>query len=293
MIFAIPFPSIDPVIFEVGVFAVRWYSLAYLAGLILGWMYMKRLCRRTPPVCTVTDVDDFLVWATLGVVLGGRLGIVLFYQFDYFMANPAKIIAVWEGGMSFHGGFLGVVVAAIWFTRRRNIDPLRFGDLLGCVAPIGLFFGRIANFINSELWGRAADVPWAVVFPTGGPEPRHPSQIYEALLEGALLFAILFIFSRFDAVRRRPGLLMGILPRARFLYWLLGVRDHMGPMAVAADVCRRCVLHLARLAQAAGLKCRRRKRSAMFCVPALRTTARSRSKTGWRRASAIPSTAII
>ncbi len=183
MIFAIPFPSIDPVIFEVGVFAVRWYSLAYLAGLILGWMYMKRLCRRTPPVCTVTDVDDFLVWATLGVVLGGRLGIVLFYQFDYFMANPAKIIAVWEGGMSFHGGFLGVV---------------------------GLFFGRIANFINSELWGRAADVPWAVVFPTGGPEPRHPSQIYEALLEGALLFAILFIFSRFDAVRRRPGLLMGI-----------------------------------------------------------------------------------
>ncbi len=210
MLFAIPFPSIDPVIFEVGVFAVRWYSLAYIAGLVLGWMYMKRLCRRVPPVCTETDVDDFLVWATLGVVLGGRLGIVLFYQFDYYIANPAKIIAVWEGGMSFHGGFLGVVVAAIWFARRRNIDPLRFGDLLGCVAPIGLFFGRIANFINSELWGRAADVPWAVVFPTGGPVPRHPSQIYEALLEGALLFAVLFILSRKDAVRRRPGLLMGI-----------------------------------------------------------------------------------
>lgn len=209
MFFALPFPNIDPVIFEVGVFAIRWYSLAYIAGLVLGWAYMKRLCRMTPPVCETDAVDDFLVWATVGVILGGRIGMVLFYQLDYYMAHPAKIIAVWEGGMSFHGGFLGVVIAGILFTRKRGIHPLRFGDLLGCVAPIGLFFGRVANFINGELWGRPADVPWAVVFPTGGPDPRHPSQLYEAAFEGLVLFAVMFVLSRNESVRRRPGLLMG------------------------------------------------------------------------------------
>ncbi len=210
MFYALPFPNIDPVIFEVGFFAVRWYSLAYIAGLVLGWFYIKRLAVRDPAVCDPLAVDDFLVWATFGVIIGGRAGMVLFYQFDYYMANPAKIIAVWEGGMSFHGGFLGVVVAAYIFARKRGINPLRFGDLLGCAAPIGLFFGRIANFINSELWGRTADVPWAVIFPTGGPNPRHPSQLYEAALEGALLFVILFILFRRETVRRRPGLLMGV-----------------------------------------------------------------------------------
>lgn len=209
MFFAIPFPNIDPVIFEIGVFAVRWYSLAYIAGLVLGWRLMKRLCQLDPPVCEKEAVDDFLVWATFGVILGGRIGMVLFYQFNYYMANPAKIIAVWEGGMSFHGGFLGVVVAGIFFTRRRKIDPLRFGDLLGCVAPIGLFFGRIANFINGELWGRAADVPWAMVFPTGGPIERHPSQLYEAAFEGLVLFVVMMMLVRLESIRRRPGLLMG------------------------------------------------------------------------------------
>ena len=209
MFFALPFPNIDPVIFEVGVFAIRWYSLAYVAGLVLGWAYMKRLCRMTPPVCETDAADDFLVWATVGVILGGRIGMVLFYQLDYYMAHPAKIIAVWEGGMSFHGGFLGVVIAGILFTRKRGIHPLRFGDLLGCVAPIGLFFGRVANFINGELWGRTADVPWAVVFPTGGPDPRHPSQLYEAAFEGLVLFVVMFALSRNESVRRRPGLLMG------------------------------------------------------------------------------------
>ncbi|MEX0695219.1 MAG: prolipoprotein diacylglyceryl transferase [Rhodospirillales bacterium] len=210
MFFAIPFPNIDPVLFQIGVFAVRWYSLAYIAGLVLGWIYVKRLAARTPTVCDGVAVDDFLTWATIGVVLGGRLGMVLFYQFDYYMANPAKILAVWEGGMSFHGGFIGVVVAALLFTRKRGIDPLRFGDLLGCAAPIGLFFGRVANFINGELWGRTTDVPWAMVFPTGGPLPRHPSQLYEAALEGLVLFVVLFALSRSETVRRRPGLLMGI-----------------------------------------------------------------------------------
>ena len=210
MFYAMPFPNIDPVIFEVGFFAVRWYSLAYIAGLVLGWLYIKRLAERDPAVCDALAVDDYFVWATFGVILGGRAGMVLFYQFDYYMANPAKIIAVWEGGMSFHGGFLGVVIATYIFTRKRGINPLRFGDLVGCAAPIGLFFGRIANFINSELWGRTADVPWAVVFPTGGPDPRHPSQLYEAALEGALLFIILFILFRRENLHRRPGLLMGV-----------------------------------------------------------------------------------
>lgn len=205
-----PFPNIDPVIFEIGFFAIRWYSLAYIAGLVIGWWYMKQLAARAPQVCDGEAVDDFLVWATIAVVLGGRLGMVLFYQFDYYAANPAKIIAVWEGGMSFHGGFAGVVIAGLWFCRRRGIDPLRFGDLLACVAPIGLFFGRVANFINSELWGRPTDVPWGVVFPNGGPIARHPSQLYEAALEGALLFLVLAILARQESVRRRPGLLMGI-----------------------------------------------------------------------------------
>lgn len=205
-----PFPEIDPIIFEVGPLAIRWYSLAYIAGLVLGWMYVKRLAVQKPAVCDTVAVDDFLFWATIGVVLGGRLGIVLFYQYDYYMANPAKIVAVWEGGMSFHGGFLGVVVAAYLFTRKRGIDPLRFGDLLGCAAPIGLFFGRLANFINSELWGRTTDVPWGVVFPNGGPIARHPSQLYEALLEGAVLFLVLFVLSRNEKIRARPGMLMGV-----------------------------------------------------------------------------------
>lgn len=205
-----PFPEIDPIIFEIGPLAIRWYSLAYIVGLVGGWQYMKRLAVYKPAVCDSEAIDDFLFWATIGVVLGGRIGIVLFYQFDYYMANPAKIIAVWEGGMSFHGGFLGVVVAAYLFTRKRGIDPLRFGDLLGCTAPIGLFFGRIANFINSELWGRATDVPWGVVFPNGGPIARHPSQLYESILEGAVLFIVLFVLSRNEKIRARPGMLMGV-----------------------------------------------------------------------------------
>ncbi|MBO6948836.1 MAG: prolipoprotein diacylglyceryl transferase [Rhodospirillales bacterium] len=209
MFFAIPFPNIDPVLFQVGVFAIRWYSLAYIAGLVLGWVMMKRMCRWDPVVCEKDAIDDFLVWATFGVILGGRIGMVLFYQFDYYMANPAKIIAVWEGGMSFHGGFLGVVAAAIIFTRKRGISTLRFGDLIACVAPIGLFFGRVANFINGELWGRTSDVAWAMVFPTGGPLPRHPSQLYEAALEGLILFAVVMTLVRMESVRRRPGLLMG------------------------------------------------------------------------------------
>ncbi len=206
---AIPFPTIDPVLFEFGPVVIRWYALAYIAGLVLGWQLLRRLARTSPADVDEAAIDDFLVWATIGVVLGGRIGYVVFYQPQFFLNNPATIFAIWKGGMSFHGGFLGVVVAGLIFVRRRRIAALPFGDMLACAAPIGLFFGRIANFINGELFGRIADVPWAMVFPRGGPSPRHPSQLYEAALEGALLFAVLMVLWRINGVRRRAGLLTG------------------------------------------------------------------------------------
>ncbi len=210
MTFAIAFPNIDPVLFEIGPFVIRWYALAYIGGLLLAWRYVRALAARPPGAATATDVDDFLVWATLGVVLGGRLGYVLFYKFDYYVEQPLAILQVWQGGMSFHGGFLGVVAATVWFAKRRNIPMLAFGDLLACAAPIGLFLGRLANFINGELFGRVSDVPWAMVFPRGGPAPRHPSQLYEAGLEGIVLFVVLFLVWRREAWRNRSGLLIGV-----------------------------------------------------------------------------------
>jgi len=210
MAFAFTFPTIDPVLIEIGPIVIRWYALAYIAGLLLGWRLMRRLARSVADQITEIDVDDFLVWATAGVILGGRLGFVLFYRPDYYFANPMAIFAVWQGGMSFHGGFVGVMVAAYLFTRKRKIPILMFGDLMACVAPLGLFFGRIANFINGELFGRVADVPWAVIFPRGGPEPRHPSQFYEAGLEGLVLLAILLAISGSAVVRRRHGTRIGV-----------------------------------------------------------------------------------
>lgn len=210
MFFAIPFPVIDPVIVEFGPLAIRWYSLAYIFGLVLGWRMMRHLSLRVAKIVTLEDTDDFLMWATLGVILGGRLGYVMFYRLDYYLNDLMGILAVWQGGMSFHGGLLGVIVATVLFTRKRKIPLLIFSDILAVASPIGLFFGRIANFINGELFGRVADVPWAMVFPRGGPFPRHPSQLYEAALEGLLLFIILLVASRFQFVRRHPGMLSGL-----------------------------------------------------------------------------------
>ncbi len=209
-LFAIPYPAIDPVLIELGPFVIRWYALAYIAGLVIGWRWCLMLAKRPPIVVTPEAVDDFLVWATLGVVLGGRLGYVLFYKPDYYLANPLEALQVWHGGMSFHGGALGVVLAIVLFCRQRRINFLAFGDIIVCAAPIGLFFGRIANFINSELWGRVTDVPWAMVFPNGGPLPRHPSQLYEAFLEGIVLFIIVNGLERFTRIRERPGALSGV-----------------------------------------------------------------------------------
>jgi phosphatidylglycerol:prolipoprotein diacylglycerol transferase len=209
---AIAFPNIDPVAVQLGPFAIRWYALAYVVGILLGWWVMIRLAARREragePLMPRAAVDDFVVWATLGIVLGGRIGYILFYNFAFFLEHPLQMFAVWEGGMSFHGGLIGVVTAIWLFSRVRRLPFLTVGDLVCAVVPIGLFFGRLANFVNGELWGRPADVPWAMVFPRGGDIPRHPSQLYEATLEGIILFTVLMLLVRGGALRR-PGLVAG------------------------------------------------------------------------------------
>lgn len=210
MLATIPFPNIDPVLIEIGPLAIRWYSLAFIAGLLIGWKYMVSFVAKPPHAMSKTEVDDFVVWATVGVVLGGRLGYVTFYNFEFYLSNPLAILQVWQGGMSFHGGLIGLVAATIMFALRRNLNPFAVGDAIVCAAPIGLFLGRLANFINGELYGRVTDSPWGVVFPTGGPLPRHPSQLYEAGLEGLVLFGVLFWLSRIEAIRTRPGVLTGV-----------------------------------------------------------------------------------
>jgi phosphatidylglycerol:prolipoprotein diacylglycerol transferase len=206
------FPDFDPVAVHLGPLSIRWYALAYITALVLGWRLMRRLVRLDPPVASAEQTDDFLTWATLGVVLGGRLGYILFYQPDLYFAHPLAMLRVWQGGMSFHGGALGVIVALLIFTRMHRIPLLGFADRLAVCVPIGLGLGRIANFINGELWGRPAPdwLPWAMIFPTGGPIPRHPSQIYQALLEGLVLFVVLFTLSRRPSLRARFGFLTGV-----------------------------------------------------------------------------------
>ncbi|MBF0248148.1 MAG: prolipoprotein diacylglyceryl transferase [Alphaproteobacteria bacterium] len=207
--FAIAFPMIDPVLVEIGPVAIRWYALAYIAGLVLGWRYMIWLARQTGSLVREKDADDFLTWATFAVIIGGRLGYVLFYKPGHYLSHPAEILQTWQGGMSFHGGFLGVLIATVMFTRLRGIRFWAFIDMAAVVTPIGLFFGRIANFINAELWGRVSDAPWAMVFPGAGPLPRHPSQLYEAALEGLVLLVILHLVWRRDALRLHPGVISG------------------------------------------------------------------------------------
>jgi phosphatidylglycerol:prolipoprotein diacylglycerol transferase len=209
-VFAIAFPAIDPVIVEIGPFAIRWYAVMWLAGLFAGVAYMKRLVTQSPALMTPAQVDDFMVWVLLGTIIGGRLGYVLFYKPLEYLADPAGIFKTWEGGMSFHGGLLGVILAIMLFARRNRIDQWYVADGVGCAVPIGLGLVRLANFINGELWGRIApDVPWAMVFPGGGGVARHPSQLYEALLEGLVLFAIMWLLSRRADIRARPGTLTG------------------------------------------------------------------------------------
>lgn len=223
---AIPFPSIDPVAVAIGPLAIKWYGLSYLAGLILGWLYIRALlsdrrlwANETPPFST-EKVDDLLFYITLGVVGGGRLGYVLFYEPSSYLAHPLEVFAVWKGGMAFHGALWGCIFAILLFAYRNRVNPWSTGDLVTAAVPIGLFFGRIANFVNAELWGRPSDVAWSVVFCNdhirsahgfcpAGEMPRHPSQLYEAVLEGLVLFIVLRVLSHhFDALKR-PGTIAG------------------------------------------------------------------------------------
>ncbi len=208
--FAIAFPAIDPVLVEIGPVSIRWYALAYVVGLLVGWLYVRYLARTRIPGLDTRLVDDLLVWCTLGVVLGGRLGYVLFYQPAYFIEHPEEIPLVWQGGMSFHGGLVGTLIALIGFARFRKTSLLMVADLVACAVPLGLFFGRIANFINGELYGRVSDVAWAMVFPNGGPDPRHPSQLYQAIMEGFLLFALLATLVHLSRLPTRPGAMTGV-----------------------------------------------------------------------------------
>ncbi|MFO1186741.1 MAG: prolipoprotein diacylglyceryl transferase [Alphaproteobacteria bacterium] len=232
---AIQFPNIDPVLVHLGPISIRWYALSYIAGLVLGWLYMRTTVGKTAlwsapdsgiPITTKTHIDDFLVWATLGVLIGGRLGHIVFYALilepQYILENPLRVFYVWEGGMSFHGGLIGVIAAILWFCRKHKIDILRFGDAIAIAAPIGLGFGRIANFINAEIVGKVSSAPWAVIFCNdrirathggtcpAGELPRHPAQLYEAALEGLALFVILYALAHWFKGLRRPGLATGV-----------------------------------------------------------------------------------
>ncbi|MHA6718166.1 prolipoprotein diacylglyceryl transferase [Sphingomonas sp. RS6] len=205
---------LDPVAINLGFFQIKWYSLAYISGILLGWFYLMRLLAAPGAPMARRHADDLVFYATLGIILGGRIGYVLFYAPE-MLRSPLQVLMLWEGGMSFHGGVLGTSLAIIWLARQHKLDWLRIHDYVACCAPFGLFFGRLANFVNGELWGKPADVPWAIVFSgtvgAGIPEPaRHPSQLYEAGLEGILLFLVLwFFFWRTDA-RYQPGKLVGI-----------------------------------------------------------------------------------
>ena len=231
---AIPFPNIDPVLIHIGPVAIRWYALSYIAGFILGWLYLRYLVTKTalwwkdsagPHIATKAQVDDILTWMILGVLLGGRLGWALFYyiplQWDRFLSDPVEILRIWDGGMSFHGGFIGVVVALILFCRREKLDIVRIGDGIACAAPFGLLFGRVANFINAEIVGKVSDAPWAVIFCNDriraanqgicpeGELPRHPAQLYEAFLEGIVILVVLYVLTHEFKILRRPGLATG------------------------------------------------------------------------------------
>ncbi len=220
MPFVIPYPEIDPALFTVAIgsfeFSLRWYALAYIAGLVIAWRLVVLLMRRPAlwpgdkAPMSPEQPEELLTWMVLGVVLGGRLGYVAFYDPGHFAGNPGDIVKIWQGGMSFHGGFAGVIAALWLYTRSRSIPLLQAGDAVALGAPAGLLLGRLANFINGELWGRVTEVPWAMVFPAAGPEPRHPSQLYEAGLEGLVLGSILWALALRAGWLKQPGAVTGI-----------------------------------------------------------------------------------
>ncbi len=216
ILFEIPFPNIDPVALQIGPIAVRWYGLAYAAGLILGWLYIRRLLQEgslwpgSKAPMQPDDVDELLLWVTAGVIIGGRLGHVLFYKSGFYFENPMEILAIWKGGMSFHGGLLGTGVAMLIFARRHGVSVWPVMDVVSAAVPIGLFFGRMANFVNGEVVGSKTSMPWGMVFPAWGPEARHPAMLYEAALEGIALFLILRYATHSLRSLKLPGLTTGL-----------------------------------------------------------------------------------
>lgn len=204
------FPQIDPIAIAIGPLAIRWYALSYMAGLLGGWQILRKLAKNPNSPVTAIQLDSLLNYVLLGVIAGGRFGYVIFYKPVTYLSDPLSIFKIWEGGMSFHGGFIGVVVAVALFARAHKIPLLALSDRVALVAPLGLFFGRIANFINGELYGRVTSHPAGMVFPNGGPQPRHPSQLYEAGLEGIVLGLIMMIFWRFGLPSRTPGILIAV-----------------------------------------------------------------------------------
>jgi phosphatidylglycerol:prolipoprotein diacylglycerol transferase len=207
---AIPFPDIDPVLVSFGPLAVSWYSLSYVAGIILAIEYIKYLNRKLGHPLDKKFFDDLITWSILGIVIGGRLGYVFIYAPSYYLSNPSEIIKTWNGGMSFHGGLVGLITATYLLSRKYKANFLLLTDLIASAAPIGLFLGRIANFINGELYGRTTDAPWGVIFPNAGPLPRHPSQIYESLTEGLILFIIMSLLFHYTKFKEKHGALFGV-----------------------------------------------------------------------------------
>lgn len=208
--------NLDPVALDLGFFELRWYSLAYLAGIVIGYMYLLKLVKQPGSPMARRHADDMVFYATLGIILGGRLGYVLFYKPRVYFDDPLEIVKLWDGGMSFHGGLIGTILAMLYLARKNGLSFLRVADYVACCVPFGLLFGRLANFVNGELWGRPTDVAWAVQFreyidgilQVG--QPRHPSQLYEAGLEGIVLFLVLFVLFWWTRARYKPGLLAGV-----------------------------------------------------------------------------------
>tara|TARA_Y100000590_G_scaffold465344_1_gene637384 strand:+ start:2043 stop:2852 length:810 start_codon:yes stop_codon:yes gene_type:complete len=208
--------NFDPILIDLGFFQLRWYSLAYILGIILGWVYAIKIIKKTENITInfesikKSDFDDLIIYLVLGIILGGRLGYVIFYNLEYYSQNLLEIFKLWQGGMSFHGGLLGIIIAVLIFSKNRNTNFFKYSDIIACVAPIGLCLGRIANFINGELFGKASTLPWSIVFPNGGNIARHPSQIYEAILEGIVLFIIINFFALKKKLLFRTGYISGL-----------------------------------------------------------------------------------
>jgi phosphatidylglycerol:prolipoprotein diacylglycerol transferase len=230
------FPNFDPVAIAIGPLEIRWYALAYITGIVLAWRYVLWLTAKPPRLLTRDHVDDLVTWCTVGIILGGRLGQVFLWQPDFYLAHPVEIFKIWKGGMAFHGGLIGVILAMFLYARAKKIPFFAVADPIAAATPIGLFLGRIANFINGELWGRTTDVPWGIIFPKVDQLPRHPSQLYEAALEGLILFLVLFAFARQERVRLKLGMLSGIFLIGYAVARIIGEQFREPEVALPNDI---------------------------------------------------------